>query len=139
MAEETYKKLLNRALSKLPTEVSRKDRFEIPEPVSSIMGNKTRLYNLGEVCDRLRRDREHLLKYLSKELATAGNIEGTQVVFQGKFDNAMIRRLIERYVQEFVYCPVCNQPDTRIVREGRYNFLVCDACGAKSSVRGRMQ
>jgi len=135
MGEETYKKFLDRALSQLPPEVSRKDRFEIPEPVSSVSGNRTILYNLKEICDRLRRKREHLLKYLSKELATSGNIDGTHTVFQGRFDNATIRKLIERYVQEFVYCPTCHQPDTRIVREDRYNFLVCDACGARSSVK----
>lgn len=138
MAEETYKKLLDRARSQLPPEVSRKDRFELPEPMSSIMGNRTILYNLKEICDRLRRRKEHLLKYLSKELATAGNIDGTHTVFQGKFYNATIRRLVERYAQDFVYCPVCHRPDTRIVREGRYNFLICDACGAKSSVRSSL-
>ena len=137
MAEETYKKLLDRAISQLPPEVSKKERFIIPKPASSIMGNRTILYNLKEICDRLRRSKEHVLKYLSKELATAGNFDGTTVMFQGKFDNAVIRRLIERYTQEFVYCPICHQPDTRIVKEGRYNFLICDACGAKSSAKRR--
>jgi translation initiation factor 2 subunit 2 len=135
MAEETYKKLLDRAISQLPPEVSKKARFIIPKPASTIMGNRTILYNLKEICDTLRRSREHVLKYLSKELATAGNIDGTNILFQGKFENVVIRRLIERYAQEFVYCPICHQPDTRMVKEGRYNFLICDACGAKSSAK----
>ena len=133
MAEKSYVELLERALSQLPQEVMRKERFELPEPVSAIMGNRTILYNLKEISDTLRRDREHLIKFLSKELATAANIIVSQVVFQGKFDNTTIKRLIERYAQDFVYCPICNQPDTRIIRVGRYHFLICDACGAKSS------
>jgi translation initiation factor 2 subunit 2 len=135
MAEERYTELLDKALSQLPSDVAQKERFELTEPSSSIMGNRTILYNLKEICDRLRREREHLLTYLSKELATAGSLDGTSAVFQGRFNNATIKRLIERYAQEFVFCEVCNKPDTRLVKDGRYTFLVCDACGAKSSVK----
>ena len=136
MSDEAYIKLLDRALSQLPPEVTKKDRFELPKPVSSISGNRTVLYNLKEISDRLRRSKEHLVKYLSGELATAGIIDGTHAIFQGKFDNKTVERLLERYAQEFVFCPTCHQPDTKIIREERLYFLVCDACGARSSVRG---
>ncbi|MEM2273205.1 MAG: hypothetical protein QXX56_03185, partial [Candidatus Bathyarchaeia archaeon] len=36
---------------------------------------------------------------------------------------------------EFVNCPICKRPDTKIIKEKRFNFLVCEACGAKSPVR----
>lgn len=136
MSDDAYKKLLDKALAQLPPVATKKDRFEMPKPQSSISGNRTILYNSKEISDRLRRDREHLLKFLSGELATAGTIDGAQVIFQGKFDNKTIERLVERYTQEFVLCPICHQPDTRIIREERLYFLVCDACGARSSLRG---
>ena len=66
MAEERYAELLDRALSQLPSDVAQKSRFELLEPSSSVMGNRTILYNLKEICDRLRREREQLLTYLSK-------------------------------------------------------------------------
>ena len=135
MAEEQYTKLLDRALSQLPSDVAQRDRFELLEPSSAVMGNRTILYNLKEIGDRLRREREHLLTYLAKELATAGSLDGTTAVFQGKFDNATLKRLLERYAHDFVYCEICHKPDTRLVKDGRYTFLVCDACGAKSSAK----
>jgi translation initiation factor 2 subunit 2 len=138
MTEETYSKLLERAMSQLPHEVTKGDRFVLPEPVSAIMGNRTVLHNLKEICDRLRRKSEHVMKYLSKELATAGHIDGARAVFQGKFDYTTIRRLIVRYSDEYVFCPICQQPDTRIIKEGRYRFLLCDACGARSSLRSNL-
>ncbi|MFQ6075787.1 MAG: translation initiation factor IF-2 subunit beta, partial [Candidatus Bathyarchaeia archaeon] len=98
-------------------------------------GNRTIIHNFKEFCDRLRRDQNHFLKFLSSELATAGTIEGARAVFQGRFRADILERLVSRYVKDFVICPVCNQPDTRIVREDRFNFLICDACGAKSSAR----
>lgn len=136
MVEDDYEKLLDRARSELPPEVLKRKRFELPRPTSFVSGNRTVLHNFKEVCDRLRRDQGHLLKFLSKELATAGTINGTRAVFQGKFDVRSMERLVDRYAREFVLCPVCHQPDTRIVREDRFYFLVCDACGARSSIRG---
>jgi len=136
MSEEEYRRLLDRAITQLPPESARKDRFEMPKPVSSATGNRTILYNLKEICDRLKRNRNHLLKYLAGELATSGAIDRSHAIFQGRFDNKSLEQLIERYVNEFVLCPICHQPDTRIARKDRVYFLVCEACGASSSIRG---
>jgi translation initiation factor 2 subunit 2 len=38
-------------------------------------------------------------------------------------------------LEGYVICPVCKRPDTRIVKEKRLSFLVCNACGAKSSIK----
>jgi translation initiation factor 2 subunit 2 len=135
MDEKRYTNLLERAYSKIPPMVSKIDRFEILSPNSAVIGNRTIIQNFRDVCDRIHRDQQHLLRFLSKELATAGTIEGSHAIFQGKFLSSLLERLVERYVNEFVLCPVCHQPDTKITREGRFHFLVCDACGAKSSCR----
>ncbi len=135
MSEGNYRKLLDRAIAQLPPESLKKDRFEIPKPVSSISGNRTVLFNLKDICDRLKRDRSHFLKYLAGELATSGTIDGNRAIFQGNFDNKTLEQLVERYVSEFVLCPVCHQPDTKISRKDRVYFLVCEACGASSSIR----
>jgi len=135
MSEETYEKMLDRARANLPQETSKKDRFEPPKPQSTITGNRTILNNFRDICTYLERDPRHLQKFLSGELATASSVEETRVVFQGKFTPQVIDGLVNRYTLEFVMCPVCHQPDTDIVRQDRFNFLVCKACGAKSSIR----
>jgi len=134
-SERSYSSLLKRAYSKLPKEVYARDRFEVPKPKSEMSGNRTFLYNFREISDRIRRDSTIVLKYLSKELGTSGVIEGDYAVFKGRFSNEPIEKLVRSFVEKEVLCPVCKQPDTRVVREGRIRFLVCDACGAKSSVR----
>jgi len=48
---------------------------------------------------------------------------------------ASFERLLQRYMESFVICPVCKRPDTKIVKEKRLSFLVCNACGAKSSIK----
>jgi len=100
-----------------------------------LVGNRTFIKNFKQICGALRRDEQHLLKFVAKELATAGSMEGEQAVFQGKFDKSLMERILDDYVNGYVICPVCRSPDTKIVKEERFRFLICEACGAKSSVR----
>jgi len=84
----------------------------------------------------LNRDPLHILRFLSREMATAGALDKAgRAIFQGKFKSDTLERLIKHYVDEFVVCPVCKRPDTKIVKERRFSFLACEACGAKSSIR----
>jgi translation initiation factor 2 subunit 2 len=130
-----YEKMLDEAYGELPQEVSKHERFEVPKVSCTTFGARTIFYNFKEVCDALNRDPVHVLRFLSKEMATAGTIDGNRAIFQGKFESETCSRLIKRYVDEFVICPVCKRPDTKIVREKRLYFLVCEACGARSSVK----
>jgi len=136
VSEEEYLKLLDKAVAQLPPEKGKGERFEMPKPVSSVMGSRTILFNLKDICDRLKRNKAHLLRHLAGELATSGTIDKDRAIFQGKFDNRALEQLVERYVKEFVLCPVCHQPDTKITRKDRIYFLVCEACGASSSIKG---
>jgi translation initiation factor 2 subunit 2 len=130
-----YEKNLERALSSVPKEKSGRDRFELTRLQVTLTGNRTVITNFKEICDYLNRDPQHVLKFLSAELATAATIEGGRIVFQGKFSDDGLTKLLNRYVQDFVICPACTRPDTKITKEGRISFLVCEACGAKSSIR----
>jgi len=130
-----YEKLLERARSQLPHEALGHKRFEIPRVKSGNIGMRTYVVNFKEIADAMNRDPQHLLRYLSREMATAGTMDQARAIFQGKFRSDALDRLVQRYAEEFVACPVCKGPDTKIVKEKRFSFLQCEACGAKSSVR----
>ncbi|TET20330.1 translation initiation factor IF-2 subunit beta [Candidatus Bathyarchaeota archaeon] len=130
-----YEEMLKRARSQLPHEVLEHKRFDIPKPRCHVIGMRTIFRNYKEICDTLNRDPHHLLKFLSREMATAGTTDRSRLVFQGRFRYDTFERLIKRYVDEFVICPVCKRPDTKIIKEKRLYFLICEACGAKSSIR----
>lgn len=132
---EKYEELLERAYSQLPPTVFESKRFEVPRVRSTIFGMRTILHNFKEIAEILNRPPQHLLKFLAKEMATAGVIDNERAIFQGKFESETFQRLIERYTNEYVICPICKRPDTKIVKEKRLWFLICEACGAKSSLR----
>ena len=127
---DKYEDLLERAIDQLPPEVFEHKRFKIPKAYSDIQGNRTFIKNFKDVAEGLNRDPQHLLKFLMRELGTAGNIEGQRAILQGKFTHYLINERIEDYVDKYVICHECNRPDTRIIREGRIFLLKCAACGA---------
>jgi translation initiation factor 2 subunit 2 len=130
-----HEDMLDRALSKLPEKVFEKSRFEIPKSDSFTMGNRTIIRNFQEIAQKMNRDPNHLMKFLSGELATSGNFESRGAVFQGRFSNHQINEKIERFATTYVLCHECGKPDTKLVKEGRITFIQCEACGARHSVR----
>ena len=133
--QDNYENLLSKAIEKLPKKQESKDRFIIPEAAVEISGSRTILKNFIEVSNKLRREQQHVAKFLSKESATSGSIQGGTMVFQGNIRREILQKKIEDYIKEFVYCKECKEPDTRLVKEGRVTFMVCEACGAKHPVR----
>ncbi len=133
--ETDYNKLLEIAVDKMPKKVQDKDRFQVPQAITELQGNKTLIRNFSEIAGTLRRDASHLAKYLFKELATPGSIQGSILTLQTKLSQSAVQRKIGSYVAEYVYCKVCGEPDTRFAKEGRIIYIHCDACGGRSAYK----
>ena len=130
-----YNDLLKRARAQVPEGTLKKERLELPRLFVSMVGMRTTIANFKEVADTLDRDPQHILKFLTREMATAATYHDGRAIFQGKFPRDTFERLLQRYMESFVTCPVCKRPDTSILKEKRLSFIVCNACGARSSVK----
>ena len=134
----SYEELLDEAFLTVKKTNSTGERFEIPKAEGHFEGKKTVFTNFLQIASFLRRDQEHFLKFLVKELATAGQMEGDRLVLNKKVSSKEINPKIEEYVKEFVVCRQCGKPDTEIVKEDRMNFMHCLACGAKQPIRAKV-
>jgi len=130
-----YESLLNKAYEKLPKIEDQVDRFRIPIAETMVQGNQTIIKNFSDIAEILRREPSHILKFLTKELATPAGLDGKRAILQAKFPQKMIQQKIETYVVDYVFCKECKKPDTKLIKENRIVFLKCEACGAKSSVK----
>lgn len=130
-----YEALLDRLVTNLPDVVKQDIRFEPPRANSAIQGNRTIIYNFNEIVHVLHRPPQHLLKYLLKELGTAGEIDGHRVVLQGRFPDIVVNNRVSNYIKEYVLCPECGKPDTQIIKEERVRVMKCLACGARHPIR----
>ncbi|QLC50945.1 translation initiation factor IF-2 subunit beta [Methanolobus zinderi] len=132
-----YEALLDRAIANLPDKETTDTRFVIPEPKILVEGKTTILDNLSNIADVLNRDPDHLMKFLTREMGTAGKIDGNRAVFQGRFSKEQIKNNIQAYVDEFVMCSECSRPDTQLTKMDRVLVLKCAACGAHRPVKKR--
>ena len=135
---ESYEQLLNEAYEKVKQVQGTGERFEIPKIEGRIEGKKTILTNFTQITSHFRRPVEHFQKFLLKELATQGQLEGERLILNNKISSAKINQKIEEYANEFVLCRECKKPDTEIIKEDRLSFLHCLACGAKHSIRSKI-
>lgn len=130
-----YDELLSRAWKALPDSVKEHSRFELPDIETLIEGNSTVFRNFADVASALNRDPVHVFSYLLKELGTAGMVEGRRGVFKGRVSPRQLAQKVRNYTATYVLCSECNRPDTRIMKEGRTQVLVCEACGGHRPIR----
>jgi len=138
MKKTVYEKLLKRIdgeRSKNSAEID--SRFELPPVDVMWEGQRTYLRNFSDFPKIMRRDPAKLLQYLSKEFAVPAERIGDSAMFVGRRDPDDFTRLLKIYVNDYIMCPTCKSPDTRTEKEKRISFLICEACGAKSTIKGK--
>jgi len=128
-------KLLKRANDLKSNNVGKSERFEIPKANIIYSGNKTIITNFAKISSLLRREKKHIAKYMFKELAAPGNINGNELIILSKISRNILQKKLESYAKEYVICPQCGKPDTKIIKEGKITYLKCEACGAKKFLK----
>ena len=128
-----YEELLDSAYENVEvTEES--ERFEILKVKGHHEGIRTIVSNFTQVAACARRTPVHLMKYLSKELASQCEINRDRLILSRKLSSQVVNDKIEKYVQKYVICTKCGKPDTELDEEGQRLFVRCLACGEKHEV-----
>lgn len=132
---KSYEEMLDEGMSKLPEGVIKKERFEIPKVTGHIQGNKTVITNFKDFVSLFIREQAHFLKFLLKELATPGIVDGPRLVLSRKVSSSLINSKIQAYANTFVICDTCGKPDTQIIKKEGVTYLKCTACGAQKQIK----
>ncbi len=135
-SDSEYEKLLDDIYENLPEKVTKSERFEMPQFEFFAEGNKTIIKNFKTVADKIRREPEYVGKYLSKELAVPVGIQGERLILQRKIVGDILNKKLEEFITKYVICRQCNRPDTHVEELGHgMRQLVCEACGARATIR----
>ena len=126
-----YQELLKSAKEQLPDIEESTERFQVPKAKGHLQGVKTVISNLNQIATTLGRPIKHLLKYLTRELATTAEQVNALVIFGSKMSASKINDKIQAYADEFVICKECGKPDSKLNKEGDVYYFKCQACGAR--------
>ncbi len=133
--EINYEESLKKAYGKLKVVSKCCERFDIPKADGFVAGKNTIVTNIAEIASYLRRDLEHLIKFLQKELAVSGKFENGRLILNTRLNSLKINEKIALYAKHFVICNECGKPDTEIISDKGIKFKHCLACGAKSPAK----
>ena len=107
----------------------------MPSVKISVEKGYTRLLNVNDIAKSLDRHPDEIVKFLGYELATQSKYNTNQSYgeFKGKHDRLKIQDKIYEYINYFVMCPSCTNPETTYSIKKTVK-LKCSACGAKDVV-----
>lgn len=128
-----YDELLDRGMENAE-DLEQGERFEVPVADTRKEGSKTVIPKFSEIASKFGREEKHVSNYVQNELGTAGHIDGDELVLNGEFRRGSIQGKIQQYAEEYVFCPECSRPDTKIVKEKEVEMLKCQACGARTPI-----
>ncbi len=102
-------------------------------------GIKTVIVNLSNVADQLDRPASYVIKYFGFELGAQTNIDpkDDRWIINGAHEATKLQDYLDGFIQKFVLCKDCKNPETVVsVKEGDI-ILDCKACGMRTKADGR--
>ncbi|KAM0680170.1 eukaryotic translation initiation factor 5 [Glugoides intestinalis] len=101
----------------------------MPEVLVTHETSKTVIKNLEQVSKALSRNPGHIIKFLSMDFGCTCTT-GQKYALNGSFDENRIQAGIYDFIDAFVLCKACGNPETRFLNETPLK-RGCNSCGAE--------
>ncbi|KAK7398333.1 eukaryotic translation initiation factor 5 [Neonectria punicea] len=104
-------------------------------------GIKTVVVNLSSVANSLARPGAYVIKYFGFELGAQTNIDpkDDRWIINGAHDSAKLQDHLDGFINKFVLCKKCKNPETDVHIKDDRILLDCKACGQRSDVDIRLK
>lgn len=104
----------------------KRSKLKVPHPQCARSGKTTLLTNFLEIVNALKCKKEHLKKYIEKELIISSSILGdNSLKLGGRFNNNQIQRGLVAYIKSFVVCRECKSFP---LKPYKFESVSCDNC-----------
>ncbi|KAH7313314.1 domain found in IF2B/IF5-domain-containing protein [Stachybotrys elegans] len=104
-------------------------------------GIKTVVVNLPSVAQSLARPGAYVIKFFGFELGAQTNMDpkDDRWIINGAHDSAKLQDHLDGFINKFVLCKKCKNPETDVVIKDSRILLDCKACGQRSDVDLRLK
>ncbi|RDL30163.1 Uncharacterized protein BP5553_10441 [Venustampulla echinocandica] len=104
-------------------------------------GIKTVIVNLSSVAQSLARPGSYVIKYFGFELGaqTNNNPADDRWIINGAHEASKLQDYLVGFINKFVLCKKCKNPETEVVIKDGSIVLDCKACGERSDVDLRLK
>lgn len=115
-------------------------RYKMPQlqgkQISAGNGIKTSILNARAIANAIGRTPVSLTQWYSYSLAVQAKQaqNATQIYLNGDHPPKVLLDKLYEFIDTFVLCPVCSNPETSYVQRGNALFLHCTSCGNTSQI-----
>gem|GEM_PF-1717156 len=92
-------------------------------------GVRTVLVNIVKITKCLNRPVDHILKFIEIELGTQSKCDNNGCIIRGRCDVEQLAVILNKYIDIYVLCDQCNNPETALHNKVDYIAAKCAACG----------
>lgn len=108
-------------------------RYRMPK-LELIFENKkggiTIIKNIDIIAEKLERPVKMIGKYISKNIGCSAKVKLNKgMILIGKWDDDRLNNIIQQFINKFVLCPECSNPETDYEENKKNIILKCRACG----------
>ncbi|WVQ62098.1 uncharacterized protein L199_000236 [Kwoniella botswanensis] len=104
-------------------------------------GIKTVVPNMEDIARALNRPPTYPTKYFGCELGAQTSMANDRYIVNGAHTADRLRELLDSFIEQFVLCPSCKNPETELVITGKSGHedmhRDCKACGRQNGVNMR--
>lgn len=108
-------------------------RYKMPSLVTKVEGRgngiKTRLSNIQEIASALDRPITYIVKFFGFELGAQTLITESVSVINGKHESEDLAYILDRFIDKYVVCGRCRNPETVMFIKKETPRMKCKACG----------
>ncbi|ELP89207.1 eukaryotic translation initiation factor, putative [Entamoeba invadens IP1] len=113
-------------------------RYKMPDLVEKIEGKgngiKTVIVNCEDIAKALARPASYICRYFGQTLAAASNTDSGKYVINGKHEYKDLMTALDKFIDKFVLCRKCENPETVMIVKNKTLTLHCKACGELTEV-----
>ncbi|ESZ92634.1 eukaryotic translation initiation factor 5 [Sclerotinia borealis F-4128] len=104
-------------------------------------GIKTVIVNLTSIANSLARPGAYVIKYFGFELGaqTNNNPADDRWIINGAHEASKLQDYLDGFINKFVLCKECKNPETEVIFKEGNILLDCKACGKRSMVDPRLK
>ena len=108
-------------------------RYKMPDMILKIEGKgngiKTVIVNCDDIAKALGTSSAYICRYFGFVLAAAVNTDSGKYIVNGKHEYKDMMNTLDKFIDKFILCKKCNNPETVMHVKDKMLNLHCKACG----------
>uniref|UniRef100_A0A6B2L7P6 W2 domain-containing protein n=1 Tax=Arcella intermedia TaxID=1963864 RepID=A0A6B2L7P6_9EUKA len=108
-------------------------RYKMPVLKAKVEGRgngiKTVIENCVDIAKALDRSPEYVTKFFGFEVGALVSMTNDKYIVNGRHDPEDLAKILDLFIEKFVLCGGCRNPETNMFRKGDKLNLQCRACG----------